>query len=74
MTPLVHGWQELCERMSRAGTEPMMLKVLRGGRKPGQKSESKEMPGEKTELLEMTAVGFDFGDTIIGTTDPVHAR
>ncbi len=49
---------ELCERMTKLGKDPLVLEVLRAD--------------GKTEKLDVPAVGFDFGDTIIATTDPDH--
>ena len=51
------GWAELCERMRKAGSEPMTLKVRRAGKKA-------------EETVSVPAVGFDFNDLIVGTTDP----
>jgi regulator of sigma E protease len=60
LTPLAEGakgWAELCERMRAAGTATMRLQV-----RPGK--------GKPALTLELPAVGFAFGDAIVGTTDP----
>jgi regulator of sigma E protease len=51
------GWAELCKRLSEAKDEPLWLQVRRAG-------------ASGSEWLEVPAVGFDFGDEILGTTDP----
>jgi regulator of sigma E protease len=62
VTPLpsgAKGWQELARRMRQAGDEPMTLMVRHGGKVEAA-----------LEKIEVKAAGFDFGDVIIGTTDP----
>ncbi|MGL4555711.1 MAG: site-2 protease family protein, partial [Gemmataceae bacterium] len=49
-------WAEVCRRLADAGGEAVELTVRRAG--------------GKTEQLSVPAKGFDFDDTIVGTTDP----
>jgi hypothetical protein len=55
---------ELCRRMTKLGAEPLVLEVDRAG----------AAAGTGPETLTAPARGFDWGDTIVGTTDPVRAE
>jgi regulator of sigma E protease len=60
LTPLPTGkagWRELCRRMERLRGKDLRLKVRRAG-------------AAAAGTVEVPLVGFDFGDRIIGTTDP----
>jgi regulator of sigma E protease len=57
LLPGARGWSELCKRMSAAGSNPLWLRVQRAG-------------AATEEQVELPAGGFDFGDEIVGTTDP----
>ncbi|MFO0930273.1 MAG: site-2 protease family protein [Gemmataceae bacterium] len=59
VTPLPAGpaaWAALCDRLVKAGDGPFRLEVRRAA--------------GKTETVDLPADGFQFGDVIIGTTDP----
>jgi regulator of sigma E protease len=51
---------ELARRMKKLGTAPLVLEVSRAGAKEGA----------PPETLTAAFHGFDWGDTIVGTTDP----
>jgi regulator of sigma E protease len=59
LSPGAKGWEELAQRIIKAGDEPMTLKVRAAGKSAAA-----------LEKIEVPAQGFDFGDAIIGTTDP----
>ncbi|MFO0876757.1 MAG: site-2 protease family protein [Gemmataceae bacterium] len=52
------GWVELASRMQKLGEEPLVLEVATGG------------DASKARKLTVPASGFQFGDSIIATTDP----
>ncbi|MFM7151128.1 MAG: site-2 protease family protein [Gemmataceae bacterium] len=54
----VAGWQELCKRMELLGDSPLSLLVAVQGNRNDVKK------------LEVSRKGFEFGDSIVGTTDP----
>jgi regulator of sigma E protease len=69
LTELIHDLKkrtfdaaELCRRMTKLGTAAMTLEVSRAD--AGQ--------GAPPEKLSVPARGFDWGDTIVGTTDPAR--
>jgi membrane-associated protease RseP (regulator of RpoE activity) len=53
-------FHELCRRMRELDNRPLVLEVRRAGAQAGAPLEKVEVP----------ARGFDFDDTIVGTTDP----
>lgn len=60
VTPLPAGaaaWQELARRLSQAGDAELQLEVRRAGK-------------AAAETVQAPADGFQFGDAIVGTTDP----
>jgi membrane-associated protease RseP (regulator of RpoE activity) len=60
VTPLPAGpesWAALCRRMTKMYGEPITLQVRRA-------------EANEDTTVEVAPVGFDFGDTIVGTTDP----
>ncbi len=61
LTPLPSGekgWLELAQRFEKAGEATLTLEVARGG------------DSGKAEKVQVPAVGFDFGDRVVGTTEP----
>jgi regulator of sigma E protease len=69
LTPLDHSAKdgsfdvaELCRRMQKLGSKPLVLEVVQTNGKADA----------KPRRIEVEAVGFDYGDSIVGTTDPAN--
>lgn len=57
-TLVKESWLDLCRRMETAADKPLSIEVAAGGDKG------------KSRTVDVPAVGFQFGDRIVATTDP----
>jgi regulator of sigma E protease len=66
--PKESPFQQLARRMQILGDRPLVLEVRRAS---GAEANPEKVAGAgPLEKLEVPAGGFEFGDTIVGTTDP----